>query len=284
IRSSRVPTKTTPPEIAATSAQPPTSKREGAVAMAAPSFRYRFSSATRGESVVWASPGPAARSTAAAKGASRNRRASVTSSSHWTPGRLYSHRHFILDRNRQERRRGNLEIGKRRRYRSGNPRVDSLCHLLEWNLPILDRLTRELDLEIAVDRGCSEGRFGQSDTHAHDRKLSAVCGLNHVKIAVAVPRIKRLHGRRDQDIALSGVANHFSSSCMADALGLMQRMRYMIRKRGLFEHPLTGRLGKSGKRQKQTDHQHSRPHSATHQLTICPPDESVFIHKPQLRI
>src|SRR5664280_84847 len=56
MRSSRVPTKTTPPEIAATSAQSPTSKREGVIAMAAASFRYRFSSATRGESVVWASP------------------------------------------------------------------------------------------------------------------------------------------------------------------------------------------------------------------------------------
>lgn len=51
--------------------------------------------------------------------------------SHWTPGCLHSHRQFVLDRDGQERRSRNLEIGKCCRDRPGDVGLVSLNHLLE---------------------------------------------------------------------------------------------------------------------------------------------------------
>ena len=75
-------------------------------------------------------------------------------------------------------------------------------------------------------------------------KLRAARHLKHVKIAVAVPGIERLHGYRDQEIALSGVTNALASRRMADAVGLMQRVRHMIGESGLVKNPLAIRLRK----------------------------------------
>ena len=80
--------------------------------------------------------------------------------------------------------------------------------------------------------------FGQSGAHADHGKLRAAGDLQHVKIAVAVARIKGFHRYRDQEIALSRVANALASRGMADALGLMQRVRHMVGERGLFQDPL----------------------------------------------
>src|ERR1019366_8111203 len=51
-----------------------------------------------------------------------------------------------------------------------------------------------------------------------------------VKIPVAVLGIERLHRRRDQEIALPGVANALAARLMAHPHALMQRMRHKIRK------------------------------------------------------
>jgi hypothetical protein len=59
-----------------------------------------------------------------------------------------------------------------------------------------------------------------------------------MKVAIAVPRIKRLHGHRNQEIAPSIVANALASRRMAHTLGLMQWVRHMVGQCALFEHPL----------------------------------------------
>ena len=69
-------------------------------------------------------------------------------------------------------------------------------------------------------------------------KLCAVRHLKHMKVAVAVARIKGLNGYRDQEIALSVVTNARASGGMADTVGRMQRVRDVIRERGLFKNPL----------------------------------------------
>jgi hypothetical protein len=66
--------------------------------------------------------------------------------------------------------------------------------------------------------------------------------LEHVKIAVAVSRVKRFHGYRNQEIAFSGVTNALASRGMTDAVGLMQRVRHMISESGFFKNPLAIRL------------------------------------------
>ena len=59
--------------------------------------------------------------------------------------------------------------------------------------------------------GCARVTMGNCAAARH---------LKHVKIAVAVPRIERLHRYRDQEIALSGVANALALRRMADAIGI----------------------------------------------------------------
>ena len=84
----------------------------------------------------------------------------------------------------------------------------------------------------------AEADFGQAGAHGDHGKLRAARDLQHVKVAVAVPGIKRLDRHRDQEIALSGMANALASRRMAHALGLMQRMRHMIGESALFKDPL----------------------------------------------
>jgi len=93
--------------------------------------------------------------------------------------------------------------------------------------------------------------FGQTRAHTNDRKLPAARYLKRVKIAVAVAGIEGLNRYRDQEIALSGVANALPFRRMADAFNLMQRVRHMIGEGGLFESPLTICLSKGWKRKEQ---------------------------------
>ena len=72
-----------------------------------------------------------------------------------------------------------------------------------------------------------------------------------MKISVAVPGVERFNRHRDQEIALSGVANAFASRRMADAFHLMQRVRHVIGEGGLFEDPLAICLGEERKPKKQ---------------------------------
>ena len=85
--------------------------------------------------------------------------------------------------------------------------------------------------------------------------MAATGHLKHVKVAIAVPRIKRLNGYRDQEIALSGVADTLAYRRMADAIDLMQRMRHMIGESALFKNPLAIGPAKCGKRHKQKNRQ-----------------------------
>src|SRR5579863_7300408 len=99
----------------------------------------------------------------------------------------------------------------------------------------------KLNLQISIDGRRCGSRFGQAGAHGDYRKLRATRNLNHMKVAVAVPRIKRLHGYRDQEIALSVVANALASRRMAHTLRLMQWVRHMVGERALFEESLAVR-------------------------------------------
>ena len=126
-----------------------------------------------------------------------------------------------------------------------------MLHQLKGNLLVLGGLAGKLDLQIGIDRcGCGY-RFRYSGAHHNHRKFCATCHLQHVEIAVAVPRIKRLHWYRDQKIALSFAANTLASRGMTNAIGLMQRVRDMIRESGFFKNPLAIRDGQPAKDQKQ---------------------------------
>ena len=100
-------------------------------------------------------------------------------------------------------------------------------------------LTGELDFQIATDGRRCGVRVWQSGAHRNHRKLCAARHLKHMKVAVAVARIKKLNGYRDQEIALSVVTNARASGGMADTVGRMQRVRDVIRERGSFKNPLS---------------------------------------------
>ena len=87
-----------------------------------------------------------------------------------------------------------------------------------------------------VDTDC-----GQLRAHGDDWQLRSASHLKHVEVAVAVAGVERFHGHGDEEIALSVVANAFAARGVADAFGLVQRMRDVIGERGLVEDPLTVR-------------------------------------------
>ena len=106
------------------------------------------------------------------------------------------------------------------------------------NLLVVRRLTGKLDLQIGVDRRRGQGVFGQTEADGDQRELRAAGHLQHVQVAVAVPRIEGLHRGRNQEIALSGMANALPARRMTDAVGVMQGMRYMISEGGFVQNPL----------------------------------------------
>jgi len=65
----------------------------------------------------------------------------------------------------------------------------------------------------------SEFLFRQSRSYGDQREFRAAGCLEDVKIVVAVTRIKGFCRQRDQEIALSGMANAFAFGRMTDALG-----------------------------------------------------------------
>jgi len=79
----------------------------------------------------------------------------------------------------------------------------------------------------------------------------AACDLKHVEVAVAVARIERLDGDRDEEIALPVMTDAFASSGMAGALTLMEWVRDVIGERALVENPLAvdGEKARSRKEQ-----------------------------------
>jgi hypothetical protein len=52
--------------------------------------------------------------------------------------------------------------------------------------------------------------------------LRAAGRLQHVKVAIAIPRVERFHGRGDQDVALSCMTDRFAAGGVTDSIGLMQ--------------------------------------------------------------
>ena len=108
------------------------------------------------------------------------------------------------------------------------------------NLFVLRRLAGKLDFEIGLDGRRRRRGLRQPRAHRDHGKFRAARDLDHVQIAVAVPGIERLYRHGDQKVALSLVANAFASRGMADAFGLMQRMRNVISQRALLQNPLAG--------------------------------------------
>ena len=109
---------------------------------------------------------------------------------------------------------------------------------MEWDLFIVGGLSGKLNLQVGMKRCRSGYVFGQTRAHSNDRKLPAARYLKRVKIAVAVAGIEGLNRYRDQEIALSRVANALPFRRMADAFNLMQRVRNVVRESGLFKNPL----------------------------------------------
>jgi len=64
-------------------------------------------------------------------------------------------------------------------------------------------LYTSLYLEIGMNGRLGSGVLGQSQAHRDHRKLPAAGHLDHVEVAIAVPRFERFHGNRDQEIALT---------------------------------------------------------------------------------
>src|SRR5450631_760335 len=125
-------------------------------------------------------------------------------------------------------------------------------HQLKRNLLVLGSMASELDFQIGMDGYRCGYSFGQAGAHRDHGELRAARYLEHVQVAVAVSRIKGLHGYRHQKIALSLVTHALAAGGMADAVSLVQRVRDVIRESRLFKNPLTiRRRGKRRKRQKQ---------------------------------
>ena len=74
--------------------------------------------------------------------------------------------------------------------------------------------------------------------------------LEHVQVAVAIAGLERFHRHRDQEVALSGMADAFAARGMAYCIDLMEWMGYVIGQGRLFEHPLRVRQGQAGHREK----------------------------------
>ena len=104
----------------------------------------------------------------------------------------------------------------------------ALCLQLEGNLLVLGSLARELNLQIGIDGRRCGSRFGQASAHDDHGKLRAAGDLLHMKVAVAIPGIKRLDGHRDQKIAFSCVTSSLTSRGVAHTISLMQWMGYMV--------------------------------------------------------
>jgi len=154
------------------------------------------------------------------------------------PDHVHADWNVILDWHRQERRGVDFEIRKCGRNRPRNVSLAALCLQFERNLLVLGSLASELNLQIDVNGRRCGGRFGQAGAYGDHGKLRAPRDLEHMKVAIAVSGIKRPDGYRDQEIALSGVADSLASRRVAHTLSLMQRMGHMVGESAVFKDPL----------------------------------------------
>jgi len=176
-----------------------------------------------------------------------------------SPGHLDAHRHFVLDRNAEEQRWIDVERGERCRDRSLDSPLAIFGHLLEGDSSKFRRLSGKVDFQVSSDRLGSLRLLGQPRTHGNHRKLPAERHLQHVQIPVGVARIERLDRNRDQEVALTGLARTSASSRVADAIGVVERVRHVIRQSGLHEDPsVTGTL--RGREKQQQGQENLRDH------------------------
>ena len=122
----------------------------------------------------------------------------------------------------------------------------TLCLQLERNLFVLSSVASELNVQIDVNGRRCGSRFGQAGAYGDYGELRASRYLNHVKIAVAVSRIKRFNWYSDQEVALTRVANTFSPRRVSYTLTLMERVRYVICESALLKNPLGVSSSKGG--------------------------------------
>ena len=134
------------------------------------------------------------------------------------------HRDLVLDGHRQKRGGVNFEIGQRYWNCASHVSLTIVCFQFEVDLFVLGSLAGKLNLQIYVDGRRSGCRFRHARADRDERKLGAAGYLKHVKIPVAVARVKGFHWHRDQELALTCMANAFPFRLMADTLSLMQRV------------------------------------------------------------
>jgi hypothetical protein len=163
------------------------------------------------------------------------------------------HWHFVFYWHGQQRRRIDLEIGEGRGDGSSDADLIFLLYQLETDLLVLRALAGELNFQISLNgRGRGSG-LRQLGAHGNHGKLRLARYLNHVQITVAVPGIEGLDRNRDQEVALSSMANAFAARLMTHAFSLMQGMRHMVGQCALLQDPLTvGCRSKRWECQKQT--------------------------------
>src|ERR1700722_11421344 len=164
------------------------------------------------------------------------------------PCQVYTHRYFVLDGHRQQRWRIDLEIGEGGRNGPGDMRLAALFFHFERHLSVMGSLASELNFKVGVDARCRGIRFRQASTHSDQRKLRTARDLNHVEVAVAVPRIKRLNWYRDQKLALPAMADALALRPMAHTFRLVQWVGHMVGESALLEDPLGIRFSKRGER------------------------------------
>src|ERR1035438_7175381 len=141
--------------------------------------------------------------------------------------RMPSHVHpnwdVVLNWHRQKRWRIDFEIGEGGRDGPCDVSLAALRLHFERNLLVLGRLAGELNLEIGINSRRCGSRFGQARAHGHQRKLGTARDLKHVKIAVAVSGIERLHWHRNQEVALTRVANRSE-----EHTSVLQSLRHLV--------------------------------------------------------
>src|ERR1035438_4142776 len=124
---------------------------------------------------------------------------------------------------------------------------------LKGNLLVAGGLASKLDFKIGFDRGRGGGRLGQARADGDHWEFRAACDLDHMQVTVAVPGIERLDGDRDQEVALSVMADALAACGAADPFALMQGVRNVVGQGALLEHPLVVRGEKVGYGQQQKE-------------------------------
>ena len=114
----------------------------------------------------------------------------LSSASHLVPGQVDGDGELILDRDGEERRRGDLEVRHLCRNRTGDLALVAFHDPLKGNLLVLDGLAGELDFDVKIERGGFGSGFGHARAHGHEGEFRAARHLQHVKVEVAIARIE----------------------------------------------------------------------------------------------